>query len=221
MISSKPDAPGRPSGPGRPKDLTKRAAILQSATRMFVSQGFEGVSMDEIAADAGVSKLTVYSHFGDKETLFAAAVKSHCEQGLPSALFEPAPNVPLRERLMTIARAFYSMVTAPEAIAGHRMLCTPQLACTPLSRMFWEAGPQRVQDDFTALLHRRIDAGELVIEDVPRAAAQFFTLVKGEPHALMVFGCCETGTDDVEAHIAASVGLFVRAYAPRAPQPNA
>jgi TetR/AcrR family transcriptional repressor of mexJK operon len=207
--------PERSGGPGRPKDLAKRAAILDAAKRMFTQHGFEGVSMDQIAADAGVSKLTVYSHFGDKETLFAAAVKSHCEQGLPSALFERAPDVPLRERLMTIARAFYAMVTAPEAIAGHRMLCTPQLANTPLSRMFWDAGPRRVQEQMAALLQRRIEAGELEIPDVPRAAAQFFTLLKGEPHAQMVFGCCPASAGDAEAHLAASVDLFLRAYAKR------
>lgn len=210
-----PDAADRTGGPGRPKDLAKRAAILDAAKRMFVQHGFDGVSMDQIAAEAGVSKLTVYSHFGDKEALFAAAVKSHCEQGLPSTLFDPAPEVPLRERLMTIARAFYAMITSPESIAGHRMLCTPQLASTPLSQMFWDAGPRRVQEGLAALLQRRIDAGELEIPDVPRAAAQFFTLVKGEPHAQMVFGCCPAGIDEADAHLAASVELFLRAYAPR------
>lgn len=215
MMCPKTDPTGRSSGPGRPKDLAKRAAILQAATRMFVTQGFEGVSMDEIAAEAGVSKLTVYSHFGDKETLFAEAVKSHCEQGLPDALLDPSPEGPLRERLMTIGRAFYAMVTAPEAVAGHRMLCTPQLACTPLSRMFWDAGPRRVQEGFAALLQRRIEAGELLVPDVPRAAAQFFVLLKGEPHAQLVFGCCTPDSNDVEAHVAASVDMFLRAYTAR------
>nr|WP_189455904.1 TetR/AcrR family transcriptional regulator [Lysobacter bugurensis] len=213
MSPRKTPSSERSPGPGRPKDPAKRAAILESATRMFTAHGFDGVSMDEIAADAGVSKLTVYSHFTDKETLFAAAVKSHCEQGLPSALFESTPDVPVRERLLSIARAFYSMVTAPEAIAGHRMLCTPQLANTPLSRMFWDAGPRRVQEEFAALLRRRIATGDLDIDDVPRAASQFFSLLKGEPHARMVFGCCGApGDTDVEAHIVASVDLFVRAY---------
>lgn len=212
MMSPRKPPTERTSGPGRPKDLAKRAAILESATRMFLQHGFERVSMDEIAADAGVSKLTVYSHFDDKDTLFAAAVKSHCEQSLPSALFDPAPEVPLRERLLTIARAFYAMVTSPEAIAGHRMLCTPQLANTPLSQLFWDAGPRRVQEGMAALLQRRVAAGELDIDDVPRAAAQFFTLLKGEPHARMVFGCCPAGPGDGEAHIIASVDLFLRAY---------
>ena len=201
-------------GPGRPKDLGKRAAILDAAKAMFTELGFEGASMDQIAAAAGVSKLTVYSHFGDKEALFGAAVKAHCEQQLPASLFERDTGTPLRERLLTVARAFYAMITSPEAVAGHRMLCAPQLTGSPLSRLFWEAGPSRVHKEFAGLLERRIAAGELDIDDVPRAAAQFFALLKGEPHAMLVFGCCELDAAGIERHLAASVDLFVRAYAP-------
>src|SRR5690606_35877710 len=92
----------RTPGPGRPKDPGKRAAILEAAKAMFTRLGFDGASMDQIAAEAGVSKLTVYSHFGDKESLFAAAVQSHCDTGLPSDLFEPAGEAqPVRERLLS------------------------------------------------------------------------------------------------------------------------
>jgi TetR/AcrR family transcriptional repressor of mexJK operon len=207
-----PPVPAKTAAPGRPKDLEKGAAILDAAKRLFTAQGFDGTSMDQIAAEAGVSKLTVYSHFGDKETLFAAAAKAYCEQQLPSTLFEAHPEVPLRERLMQIARAFFAMVSAPEAVAGHRILCTPQMADSPIPRMFWEAGPKRVQHAFAGLLRARVAAGELVIDDPDRAASQFFTLLKGEPHAQLVFGCGCKGNDDVQAHLEASVDLFLRAY---------
>ena len=79
----------KPQGPGRPKDMEKRAAILEAAKGLFVRNAFAGTSMDAVAAEAGVSKLTVYSHFGDKETLFGAAVTECCAQMLPHRLFEP------------------------------------------------------------------------------------------------------------------------------------
>ena len=216
MTRTAPVPATKSAGPGRPKDLAKRAAILDAAKRMFVLQGFDGVSMDQIAAEAGVSKLTVYSHFGDKDSLFAEAVRAHCEQGMPTRLFEPDPDVPLRERLTDIGEAFFAMIMTPEAIAGHRILCSPQIATSHMPAMFWEAGPQRVQDAFTALLERRIAAGELEIEDPGRAASHFFTLLKGEPHAQAVFGYCCSGRHDApQAHIASVVDLFLRAYAAR------
>ena len=204
------------AAPGRPKDLGKGTAILDAAKRLFTVHGFDGASMDQIAAEAGVSKLTVYSHYGDKETLFAAAVRSYCEQQLPDALFEERPDVALRERLLQVARAFFGMISAPEALAGHRILCSPRMADSPLPRMFWEAGPERVQAGFADLLRRRVAAGELEIEDVPRASAQFFTLLKGEPHARMVFGCCAgMARREAERHVEATVDMFLRAYGRR------
>src|SRR5690606_20647048 len=192
--------------PGRPKDMEKGSAILDAARRLFTTQGFEGTSMDQIAAAAGVSKLTVYSHYGDKETLFAEVVKSYCEQQLPVALFDTRPGVALRDRLMGVARAFFAMISSTEAIAGHRILCSPRMADSPLPRMFWEAGPQRVQEAFAELLHRRVASDELEIDDVPRAAAQFFTLLKGEPHAKMMFGCCDPARPghETEHHLEAA-----------------
>lgn len=215
--SAPPAASTKPAGPGRPKDLSKRNAILEAAKRLFLSDGYDGVSMDQIAAGAGVSKLTVYSHFGDKETLFSAAVQAYCEQHLPPPLFEPAPATALRERLIEIATAFYEMISTPEAIQIHRLLCSPQLAETPLSKMFWDAGPQRLHDEFAALLQRRVEAGELDIHDLPRAATQFFALIKGEPHAMLMFGCGVTAPTELTVHIEASVAMFLRAYARREP----
>ena len=73
-----------------------------------------------------------------------------------------------------------------------------------------------MQDAFAELLRLRMAAGELEIDDIPRASSQFFALLKGEPHAQMVFGCCGQGTaTETEKHVVATVDFFLRAYAPR------
>ncbi|MCR6663846.1 MAG: TetR/AcrR family transcriptional regulator [Luteimonas sp.] len=206
--------PAPAAGPGRPKDPNKRAAILEAARRMFTLHSFDGASMDQIATEAGVSKLTVYSHFGDKSALFATVVRTYCEQSLPDALFDPAPGVPLRERLLDIARAFFSMVSSREAVAGHRVMCAPKVQDSPLPTLFWEAGPMRIQAAFAQLLERRIAAGELEIPDVARAASQFFVLLKGEVHARLVLGQCNAFSPRcIEEHLEATVDMFLRAYA--------
>ena len=97
------------AGPGRPKDLEKRAAILNVAKRLFTTQGFDGTSMDAIAAAAGVSKLTVYSHFQDKERLFAAAVECVCAEQMPAEIFMADLKGPIRKQLVTIAKAFFAL----------------------------------------------------------------------------------------------------------------
>lgn len=218
--TSRPAAPARPAarpaGPGRPKDLGKRAAILDAAKRLFSTQGYDGVSMDQIAGEAGVSKLTVYSHFGDKEALFVEAVKAHCEAQLPASMFAAADAAPLREGLLQIVRAFFAMITGPEALGVHRLMCSPQLAESPVPRLFWDAGPRRVQDAVATVLQHHVDSGELDIADVPRAASQLLCLAKGDTHAQLVF-CCGGPLEGaaLERHLAATVDTFLRAYAVR------
>lgn len=211
----KPAAP-KLSGPGRPKDLGKRAAILDAAKRLFPKEGFAGVSMDQIAAEAGVSKLTVYSHFGDKEALFFAAVQAKCDEMLPEDLFAQELKGPLQAQLKAIASAFFALISSEEAISTHRMMITPGNADDPLRKLFWEAGPQRTHDAFGSFLQSRVDAGELDIPDVQRATEQFFSLIKGEMHSRMMCGlCARPARGDVASHIDATVDMFLRAYGRR------
>ena len=56
------------------RSARKRRAILDAATTTFLSKGYLGTSMDEIAALAQVSKQTVYKHFADKQSLFTEIV---------------------------------------------------------------------------------------------------------------------------------------------------
>jgi TetR/AcrR family transcriptional repressor of mexJK operon len=208
--------PTRQTGPGRPKDLGKRAAILEAAKHMFVSHGFEGVSMDQIAAEAGVSKLTVYSHFGDKEALFSEAISAKCEEQLATGLFATDPGTPLRERLLQIGRGFFALITSTEALAIHRVVTT-QPPPAKLGQLFWEAGPRRVQEAFEAFLREEMAAGTLEIPDPHRAASQFFCLLKGELHMRLLCGCNACfGPEEVEEHVRATIDLFLRAHAPRA-----
>ncbi|MBS0557806.1 MAG: TetR/AcrR family transcriptional regulator [Proteobacteria bacterium] len=204
------------AGPGRPKDQNKRAAILDAAKRLFVAHGYTDTSMDAVAAAARVSKLTVYSHFGDKDALFAEAVRCKCEEQLPAQIFLADLKGPLRGQLVEIARAFYALVTSDDAMAVHRTVIANVRNTPKLGQVFWEAGPARVQAAFDAFLRDEVAAGKLDIADTRRAATQFFCLLKGESHARMEFGCCATlSPRDIHEHIEATVEMFLRAYAPR------
>ncbi len=212
--SAKPKV--KSNGPGRPKDLGKRASILTAARSLFTEQGYARVSMDGIAAIAGVSKLTVYSHFGDKETLFSEAIRAQCQHMMPDDLFEHEFKGPLRAQLIGIGKAFFSMISTDAALATHRMMMAPGTGEAHVREMYWTAGPKRTQQAMADFLAARAADGELEIEDVVLAASQFFCLLKGELHLLMMCGIKSTPTPkDVERHIHASVDFFLRAYARR------
>ncbi len=202
-------------GPGRPKDLEKRAAILEAAKRLFPQSGFEGTSMDAIASEAGVSKLTVYSHFTDKETLFVAAIRERCDEQMPPTLFSVDRSAPVRRQLEAIGHAFYALIMQPESIALHRLITSGSASAQKLAQMFWDSGPRLLHDDFGEFLRQEVAEGVLDIENVSRAASQFFALIKGELHARLLCGCSQPVTQaDVDVHVRATVEMFLRAYAP-------
>ena len=205
----------RTAPPGRPKDPEKRAAVLEAAKALFLARGYDGTSMDAVAQAAGVSKLTVYSHFQDKESLFVEAVKASCEDLLPADLFVARFEGPMRAQLLRIARALFRLITSDEAIAVHRIMSQQLTENSTLPRLFWEAGPERIQEAFAQFLRAEVEAGELQVPDCTRAASQFFALLKGECHARLLCGCPATlAGDALDRHLAATVDMFLRAYGP-------
>lgn len=202
-----------PSGPGRPKDLAKRKAILEAAKSLFLSKGYDGSSMDAIAAEAGVSKLTVYSHFTDKETLFAEAVKSKCEEELPELLFELNDDLPMAQVLLGIGHSFSELINSRESVELHRVMVGLAGQDSKLSRMFYEAGPQRVLHGMAELLRQADQRGKLRIANPLNAAEHFFCLIKGGANFRLLIGCAEAMQGaEAEAHVSDAVDVFLRAF---------
>lgn len=204
-----------PNGPGRPKDLAKRESILEAAKSLFLSLGYANTSMDAVAAAAGVSKLTVYSHFTDKQTLFCSAVMATCQIQLPDLLFEYPEGVPVEEVLLNIARGFQALISSDESVKLSRLIMAQGSQDPSFGEYFYEAGPKRVLAGMEALL-RDIDArGLLRIANPLHAAEHFFCLVKGAPDYRLLLGCAgPLEGEEAEAHVREVVGVFMRAFRP-------
>ncbi|SDT47593.1 transcriptional regulator, TetR family [Pseudomonas sp. Z003-0.4C(8344-21)] len=207
--------PAAPNGPGRPKDLAKRQAILDAAKILFLTHGYANTSMDAVASEAGVSKLTVYSHFNDKETLFSAAVVAKCEEQLPPLFFELPEGIAVENVLLNIARGFHQLINSEESVNLHRLIMALGSQDPNLSLIFFEAGPERMVQGMERLLTRIHKTGALNI-DLPRNAAEhFFCLIKGAGNFRLLYGCGEPLSEEAsERHIQEVVALFMRAYRP-------
>ncbi|MGN8258125.1 TetR/AcrR family transcriptional regulator [Pseudomonas sp. SMSB3] len=204
-----------PTGPGRPKDLAKREAILEAAKALFLSLGYANTSMDAVAAAAGVSKLTVYSHFTDKQTLFGSAVMATCQNQLPDLLFEYPEGAALDEVLLTIARGFQALISSDEAVKLTRLIMAQGSQDPSLGQYFYEAGPKRVLAGMEALLRGIDQRGLLRIANPLRAAEHFFCLVKGAPDYRLLLGCAAPlASAEAELHVREVVALFIRAFKP-------
>lgn len=197
--------------------MEKRAAVLEAAMALFPARGYDGVSMDVIAQAAGVSKLTVYNHFADKESLFAAAVTECCAQLLPHRLFVPDTSRPPAEALFQIARPFVDLMMDERSIRLHRVMISQAGQNPRLTEIFFGAGPRAILLEMESFLHEAARSGYLVVADPRRASEHFFCLLKGLGHMRVLVGLDEPPpAGQRDAHVRETVEVFLRAFAPAA-----
>lgn len=198
-----------------PLDSPKRQAIVEAATELFLDSGYGAVSMDAIAAGAGVSKRTVYSYFLGKDELFGAVMGNVCT----GVVGTPAPvdltAGPLRQVLTDYGRRFLTLITSPQALALFRVVTAEAVRFPELGEVFYGIGPQRCTNTLADYLSEQHREGILRVEDPQGAAAQFLAMVKGPLHMRLTLGVGpRPGPDDIEAVVEAAVSAFLRAYAP-------
>lgn len=169
-------------GPGRPKDDAKAEAIMEAAGHLFMTHGMSHVTMDDIADQAGVSKLTIYNHFGNKEDLFQAVIHKKCEAHLSQDLFAHLDGHNPSQDLYEIGRAFINIIFSKEALAIHRTVMSESRNNDKVAQLFFEAGPQRVYNQFVTYLEKLEGVKNIKIRNKNRVADMFFALFKGDLH---------------------------------------
>ena len=209
----------KPQGPGRPKDMEKRAAILEAAKALFIRNAFAGTSMDAVAAEAGVSKLTVYSHFGDKDNLFREVIRARIQDLVPEDIFRYEPQMDVREMLLKIALHHAHLECDVQNVGTFRAILSDCRQGNPrYGKLMWEEGPDRTHGLMERLLQHAVDGGKLDIPNAKRASAQFFSLIKGELLLRRMFGCedcAQSYAAEIEQTARDGVDMFLRAYLPR------
>lgn len=201
---------------GRPKDPSKGSAILEAAGKCFLKHGLEGASMDAIAREAGVSKLTVYSHFQNKDALFKHVINWKCNEfSAPESFLSLAGEEPSKA-LALIANGFLRLMLAPEVLAMHRVVAGEAAKNPKIAQLLYEAGPKPVLAGFVELLRAYVKKGLLEVREPERAADHFFSMLKGDLHFRMMLNIAKPPADaEVRRHADDCVEVFLRAYAKR------
>jgi TetR/AcrR family transcriptional regulator, mexJK operon transcriptional repressor len=188
----------------------KHDAIVDAARRVFLREGYSA-SMDLVAAEAGVSKQTVYNHFGSKEGLFRAIVDDLSSELLDVLLErDGAPAVTLE----TFARRFLKMLLAPSSLALHRMLVAEAPRFPDLAREIYIGGPARAASQLALYLAEENRKGTLAVADPALAAEQFFGALVGHLQLRALLSPREAPSEaEIERAVAHAVRGFLRAQA--------
>lgn len=206
------DSAGQRSA-GRPRSEAKRAAILEAAGNLFLSLGPEGTSMDAVAAEANVSKQTVYSHFGDKEALFAACIENKVSSYRLTDLPDLA-ELELHDALTQVAERFMDLLMDPRVVSMFRVVIGTSASHPEIGALFYRAGPQRTIKALASLLDQHVAAGRLRAEDTEDAAALFMDMLAAHRQRLLLLAVGKPpGKAARRKHIERTVERFERLFA--------
>jgi TetR/AcrR family transcriptional regulator, mexJK operon transcriptional repressor len=214
-----PDHPATASGAGRAVGGAgpKGEAIAAAALRLFLRDGYERTSVDAIAAEAGVSKRTIYNRYGDKENLFLSVLMETSAAML--AAFGRIADAHLgeitdvQEDLTAFARdVAINLLQAPERIAMARLMMAEAPYFPALLRA--QMRPQTMTSTIARALARLAEAGWLEIADPVEAADHLSALTFGQINNKSMFGAVPVSDADIERMVTGGVAAFVRAYRP-------
>lgn len=202
-----------------PMHSPKRADILTAAHTLFMEQGYGPTSMDAIAAKAGVSKRTIYSHFQSKDGLFGAMMDAACENigGAPVLTLPPGapmPDIPPREALTQMGRRFLKIIYSPEGISVFRIVINEAHRFPDLAKAFHDNGVASLKRALTNYFGSRVAAGDLAMDDPLDAAYAYIGLLQSNPHLEVMLGFRPAPeTDEICAIVDGAVDKMMALYA--------
>ena len=199
-----------------PRGEARRSALLEAAREVFLEQGYEGASIEEIVRRVGGSKASLYAYFGSKQGLFWEVVGDATEQFLTELALPTQADAELEKTLNTIGLRFLRGFLDPAGCRMFRTLIAESQRFPELAQRFFERGPQRVRQVLGNYLRLQQEAGRLDCADPEMAASQFLELVKGPPHARVMLSVEPFPPDfDPAQHVAGAVRLFLYGCARR------
>ncbi|MCX3061818.1 TetR/AcrR family transcriptional regulator [Streptomyces beihaiensis] len=184
---AKAEAEGVPV-PSGARAARKRQAILEAAHRVFLREGFTA-GVDLLAAEAGVSKVTIYNHFGSKENLFKEVIGRTLDEALGASesliLDQLAESDDVRADLLAACRSWVAGLAAPDVLALRDVIAGERRRFPELGEVWQERGPARQHAALVRALGRLTERGVLRIADMELAVLQLSGLVLS-PH--LVYG---------------------------------
>jgi len=190
--------------------------VLEGARKVFMADGFEGASVDDIARAAGVSKATLYNYFPDKRLLFIEMARIACERMADETVDRIDDTNPVREVLTFVAGELISFLTSRFGLQVFRICVAESDRFPELGRAFYESGPVLGRDRLVEYFAKAVADGQLEIDDLNLAAEQFSELCKTRVWIRAVFGVqTEVGAAEIDLIARETVETFLARYEAR------
>jgi TetR/AcrR family transcriptional regulator, mexJK operon transcriptional repressor len=210
------------SGRGRPVGVSdqKRTAIVAAALRLFQRDGFARTSVDAIAEEAGVSKRTIYNHYGDKENLFLSVVRDSYSMmidvvvGIMDKYLTDVPDNALEQNVVEFACEVAMLAARSSERAALIRLIMAEAPHFPELQLV-QLRPRGITGAIAEKLVRLDARGLLDVPEPEEAANHLFSLTMGQMNNRSLFGAIPLADDEIRRMATSGARAFLRAYQPR------
>lgn len=192
---------------------TTSEKILQAALTVFLEVGFDHASLDKIAALAGVTKPTVYSHFGSKIGLLQAVAQQQTQQTLAQFSLNLQATGNVRRDLTGFAKVFLTNALHPEAIRLHRFAIVEAMSHPELVAPLLSAGPQKLAEVLQNYLTAATKAGRLCCKNPVLATQQLIGLLTGIDFLAIIVSQQVPTEAEIKKRVVAAIDVFLKFYA--------
>ncbi|MBZ4690949.1 MAG: Transcriptional regulator, TetR family [Cereibacter sp.] len=202
---------------GRPQVLSddeRIAQILAAAGEVFKRIGYSGATMEKIAAEAGMSKRTLYQNFPDKLTLLSALLKCCDSNPLLQSLAEEDFSGPARDVLRRSLYEIAGHILAPSQTCLTRLAMVEAPTSPEMSRLFYENALGGVVAFFARRLRLMAERGMIRCEDPDRVADFLIGALIGHVHLRQLTNAQDPlppACDEIVARIEALIALVAPA----------
>ena len=187
--------------------------VLEGARQVFMADGFEGASVDEIARAAAVSKATLYSYFPDKRLLFMEVANAECARQSQEALDSIDMAAPPREVLNQAGHHFLRFITSTFGQQIFRICVAESDRFPEIGQSFYNSGPAVMRAEMAHYFEEAATRGELEIGDYVLAADQFGELCKADIWTRLIFGVSKSVSDaEIDRVVEGAVEMFMARY---------
>lgn len=190
--------------------------VVEGARTVFLRDGFEGASVDDIAREAGVSKATLYSYFPDKRVLFLEIAAQETKRQADAFEERMDENLSPEALLPNVGRKILDFILSDFGQAVFRIAVSESDRFPELGRKYYESGPALVAKRLSQYLASCTARGELEIDDIELAAEQFGELCKARLQSKRLFqACCDIDDSEKQKVIDGAVHMFLCCYGVR------
>lgn len=187
--------------------------VVAGARDIFLRDGFEGASVDDIARQAQVSKATLYKYFPDKRLLFLEVCARQCRMLADNALDLEQSECPIAEILQRGTELLVRFLTSPFAQNIHQLAIGEAERFPDFAREFYKTGPALGHERVRRILQHGANRGELDIKDFDLAAEQLIGLCRTDLWLRVSFKVQPTASDAEITRVAKeAVKTFMARY---------